>query len=146
MNLLLHKFKTLGLGVRVFSEADFYSICEKENIRVIEIDEPFSFWLFLNGKSYIILHKRLRGYKLLFTMFHELAHHFLHHGNELHAVEAFNSNNSKNEYEADLFATIAIYPYPAILSGELTEYEEFDRYLCKIRRDAERIYFLAKDL
>lgn len=142
MNLLLEKFYYLGLNSRQFTEEDFFSLCEREDIRVIETSEPFSFWMNLDGESVIVLNKRLRGYKLLFTMMHELAHHFLHYGDSPNSVAAFGACNSRQEIEADAFATLAIYPLDALLSGELLDAEIGDRYLRKIRRERERLHFL----
>jgi len=140
MNLLIRKFESIGLNRRYFTEDDFYEICREEGIRVVETEENFSWWMNLDGESCIILARALRGYELLYTMMHELAHHFLHHGDELNEIEAFGANNSKNETEADLFATIAIYPLKALFSGDLLEFEKYDPFLKIIRLDRERIY------
>ena len=139
MNLLLRKFRHLGLNSRYFTEDDFFEICEAERIRVKESEE-FSWWMNLDGESCIILDRHLRGYELLYTMMHELAHHFLHHGDELHAIEASGANNSKNESEAHKIAVIAVYPRKALKTGDLLEFEKYDPFLKTIRLEREKIY------
>ena len=140
MNSILFKFAHLGLNSRAFTEQDFYRLCEAEKIQIIETDEPFSWWMTLDGQSYIVLNRNLRGYKLLFTMLHELSHHYLHGGCSLNAIKSFGSNRRREEREADFFATLAVYPLPVLLSGELVVYEAHDPYLCIIRQRREEIY------
>lgn len=142
MNLLLTKYKDFGLNSRRFSEEDFFRICEEENILIKEISQPFSWWMCLDGMSCIVLYRKLRGYRLLFTMFHELAHHFEDAGEALNAVEPFGASNSKMEVRADFFAVIAIYPLEALHTGELLEDEKYDPFLKHIRLEREKINFL----
>lgn len=142
MQLLLRKIKELGLGAQPMTEANFYEICDRENIRVIRDREPFSYWMNLDGEHCIVLHDKLHGARLLFTMFHELAHHFLHSGRELNQIEAYGANESSKEYEADTFAVLVLYPVEALGTVEYYDAELYDPNLRKIRRERERIYFL----
>jgi Zn-dependent peptidase ImmA (M78 family) len=142
MNFILEKLSGNGLSHRPVVEEDFFRICEIEGIFFSEIDEPFSWWMCLDGMSCITVDRRLKGYKRLFTLFHELAHHFLHGGTYLTTLQPFGAHNGKTEYEADAFAVIAVYPLSAMLNGQLLEAEKSDPYLRKLRKERERIYFL----
>lgn len=75
-------------------------------------------------------------------MFHELAHHFLHPGIELNAIEPFGANNSHKEFEADAFSILAIYPREALASYDAREGERYDHFLRHLRKQREKIHFL----
>lgn len=92
------------------SEKDFYSICEAENIIVVEKSVPTAFYMRCSGKDVIVLKKGEYGLRRLFSAFHELGHYFLH-GGEGDSVALFRGpRSSKEEVEADAFASIALCP------------------------------------
>lgn len=110
MNLSLRKLIKYGFNRQSLTEADFYSICEKEGIEIIERYQTNSFYWRMEGVPFITIGTRTRGLKRLFKMFHELSHHFLHSGQEPNEVFFFGLGDHKQEFEADAFATIALIP------------------------------------
>lgn len=127
-----------GVGSRPLGEDDFYRICEKENIGIIWSDEKFSF-TFTDGElQFIVLPKRERGLKLLFSAFHELAHCIAHAG-ETPAVMWQGFFNDKNEAEADAAALVALIPLSHL--GRV-DFLDGSRIARKIYNERLRIYFL----
>ena len=93
------------------TEEDFWLICANEQVEIVWSQRRYAFYFtdpLLNIKG-IVLPDRLSGPKLLFAMFHELAHHFLHGGDE--PCIAFQGlSDSKCEAEADAVALVALMP------------------------------------
>ena len=142
MNLSLHKLKKYGFNSRALTEKDFYQICERENITVLEEDVFTSFYMTVHGKHFIVLKKRLRGLKKLFVMFHEISHHFLHGGKDAANAFYFGLLQSKQEIEADAMATIALVPRYMLNSYEFLEDHpvKFARELFRNRQKLEFLY------
>ncbi len=108
-----------GVIDRPFNKADFFRICEAENISLIhpdrmpEIRVPFvvpqilGFMFHYDGSSAIYLKcfwfKRFR----LDVAFHELGHYFLDHKGMTLSKAFQESRNGPVESEADLFASLA---------------------------------------
>lgn len=139
---ILARFRPLGLNSRQFTESDFFNVCERGPVLFKEIAEPFSWWMVLEDeRNCIVLNSRLRGYERLFTMFHELGHYLMHGGRPL-AGDGSAAFTSREEMEADAFATYALYPQSLLVSGELREYESHDTFLRSIRRRRERLFSL----
>lgn len=136
LNLLLQKFTDLGLNEKVFTREDFFEICLDEGVEIIWHDGDESWYMEVAGKAYISLSNALEGYDELFTMFHELAHHFCH-GGRAPELALFNCvKSSKDEFEANAVAVLAICPEERLLSGELNEEAETDpvlRAILKLR-------------
>lgn len=141
MKLFLTKLKRFGFNIRILTENDFYAICECEGIEVLEMDIAASFYMSVSGKCFIVLSKKLKGLKRIFVMFHELAHHFLHGGRDAAQAFYFGLLETKNEFEADSVALIAMIPLSSLKSFEFLE-EHPNRYARKLYRDRQRLYFL----
>lgn len=143
MKLALAKLKRCvrDLDKRPLTSVDFYRLCRREKIKVIEI--PLSvpgFYVVCKGKAYIYLNNRLRGIAWLLAAFHELGHHFLH-APPFATVALFYQlkPDTKQEKEAQAFAIIALIPEPLmrklLASGEYTEDEGLSAELLKERCD-----------
>lgn len=126
-------------NTRSLTEDDFYTVCESENITVIEHDKPFSWWMTVEGKPFIVLNKRLRGLKRLYVMWHELGHHFLHFGSEANQVYFSELIKSKTELEADALAIIAICPKQ--IGNDFLE-ENPTKFARKLLKEREKLLFL----
>lgn len=122
---------------RVPTEADFYRICRRERIRVIEM--PLSvpgYYIHCDGKRIIVINWALRGVRWLHVAFHELGHHFLHAPKYAHAGFFFIDNKSKEHAEAEAFAVCAMIPEPLLrrmLSGEIEDEYGFTREMLELR-------------
>jgi len=138
MKILLDTLKPYGFNERPLTETDFFNICEKENIEIIWSDKKYSFFFSALGERCIVLPKRLRGLKLLFAMYHELAHALLSPGN-LIAVEWKDMHDERDEWQCDAMALIALMPV-----SKLRELAWLDgsRYGAKLFNDRCRLYFL----
>lgn len=141
MKLILDKLKKYGFNRRELSESDFYAVCEKEKITVLEMEVSCSFYMNVGGKAFIVLKKNLRGLKRTFTMFHELAHHFLHGGRGVNQAFYFGLLDNKQEFEADRIALIALIPLSCLNSFDFLE-DHPNRYAKKLYRERQRLYFL----
>lgn len=141
MKLSLKKLEKYGFNKRELTETDFYAICEREKITVLETDASASFYMSVSGKSFIVLKKNLRGLKRTFTMFHELAHHFLHGGRGVNQAFYFGLLDTKQEFEADAIALLALVPLSCLNSFDFLETHP-NRYAKKLYRERQRLYFL----
>ena len=74
-------------------------------------------------------------------MFHELSHHFLHGGRDKTQAYFLGLLETKNEFEADALAVIALIPLSALKSFDFLE-ENPNRYAKKIYKDRQKVYFL----
>lgn len=111
MQHLLRGLERHGIGHRAMTEDDFWNICHDEGIEVVLSRRRYAFYFTVpeTDVKAIVLPERRTGPRLLFSMFHELAHHFLHGGDE--PCIAFQGlSDSKCEAEADAVALIALMP------------------------------------
>lgn len=110
-------------NVEPLVEGDFYRLCERFSIRVIEA--PMStegFYFSMLGGHYIAVNSRLTGPLRLVVMFHELAHFLLHAPDAGVAAEFRGLGRRKRrELEADIFAVCAVIPRPYLESRSLQE-------------------------
>jgi Zn-dependent peptidase ImmA (M78 family) len=127
MNWLLPQIKKAipKWNQKVFDFADFEDICEREQIICVEgavrsHGEACQY----SGRRLIILPK-VKVEMKKWIAYHELGHYFLHN-----PYKSF-LNAPHLEYEADLFATVALLPTFVIKSG--FEEEEYPLNLLKIR-------------
>lgn len=141
MHYSLEKLKRFGFNEKFLTDKDFYDICEQENITVLEMDVTNSFYMSVKRKSFIILKKKLKGLQKSFAMFHELSHHFLHGTNEGTSAFYFGLLNTKDEFEADALATIALVPRFALSSYDFLE-EHPNRYARQLFRNRQKLEFL----
>lgn len=141
MKLSLTKLEKYGFNQKILTEADFYEICEREQITVLELDVPASFYFSVLGKHFIVLRKRLRGLRRTFVMFHELAHYFLHGGKAAECAFFFGLLENKNEIEAEAMATVALIPKFALDSYDFLE-DHPNRYARKLFENRQKLEFL----
>lgn len=145
MIFILSKIKNLlpEFNERSLTENDFYTICEAEGITLIEHDKPFSWWMTVENKPFIVLNKRLRGIKRLYVMWHELGHHFLHFGSEPNQVYFSEMTKSKAELEADILAILAVCPMKALQTNDFVE-EYPNKFATKLFKERQKILFLYR--
>ena len=142
MILLIDALEHLGLNRRVWTEDDFFDICEDELIFYTEIPKKFSFWASIDGESHIGVSKHLKGSKKLFVQLHELGHHFYSAGEEIDQIHFYNANRSKDEFQAHAFAVLAMCP-ATVLEGK-EEFEEADSFARWVRKERDRLRFLYR--
>lgn len=113
MKHLLTGLERHGFGRRAMTEIDFYKICDRDDIEIFWSDKRFPFYFTVpdDDLRVIVLPKRLNGVRLLFVMFHELAHHWLHGGDDP-CLAFLGGRDSKCEAEADAIALLALMPRP----------------------------------
>lgn len=141
MKLSLKKLSRFGFNQRVLTERDFYDICEKENIIVVEREVYTSFYFTTDEYHFIVIKKSLKGMRKTFSMFHELSHHFLHGGRDTTNAFYFGMLETKAEFEADALALIALIPLPSLKNFAFLE-EHPNRYARKLYRDRIKLNFL----
>lgn len=137
MKLLFSRLTRAGFNRRRLTETDFYQICEAEGIEVIWSDRKYSFFLSILGERCIVLPKRLKGVKMLFSAFHELGHALAHVGQEP-SVLWLGMPHSKDEVEADAVALIALMP----IESDWMEILDGTRYARRLYDDRCRLHFL----
>jgi Zn-dependent peptidase ImmA (M78 family) len=134
MNLAIARIKQIipHFNERPLTEADFWKICRRENIQVIETPLLVDGFCFETGaKKFIYLNSRLRGIFWLQAAFHELGHIFLHTP----------PGSERFEQEAQAIALMAILPL-GNLEKAVAETDEFSEIAGEILR--ERLQILAK--
>lgn len=114
MQFVRDKVKKLNIGwnERPLGEDDFYRICRRLKVSVIEMPlRTGGFYYRVMGRDYIAIDSRLSGAKKLLVQFHELAH-FLLHTPESGATANFHGvgRKTRQESEADAFALCALIP------------------------------------
>jgi Zn-dependent peptidase ImmA (M78 family) len=120
---------------KVFTERDFFELCRRESIRVIEGDfvargeyKVYKKWPF------ILLRRRLPAAMRIWIQWHELAHHFLHYpGSYLFDPSAAR----KVDFEANFVASIALIPTKLMEDRGLEEIAtefNYPKKLIEIRR------------
>jgi Zn-dependent peptidase ImmA (M78 family) len=139
MKHLLKGLERYGIGHRALSENDFHRICENEGIEIIWSREKFSFYFTLMGHHFIVLPKRRRGLRLLFAMFHELGHYFMHVGNDPEAAWLDMGHHTRDEAEADAIALIALMPVKDLWKNAFFDDSRYGGHLYNERL---RLYFL----
>jgi Zn-dependent peptidase ImmA (M78 family) len=107
-----------------FTEADFYRICEAENIRIVspdiysdrlaELAAPLAadglkgFLLNIGGRRLLFLASLFDGEFDAFTAYHEIGHFYLHKGRALAMIKLDDYDpQDETEREADMFAELA---------------------------------------
>lgn len=128
MIFLSSRFRRYGWNERVFTEEDILRICRQEKIELVE--HPISgfagFYMTCRGRRFITVDSRLRGVRRLYVLLHELAHHFLHSPPGASGAHFFRLRpDTKQEFEAEVFATVALLPEP-LLRRILAEGGDFD--------------------
>ncbi len=124
MNLAISRIRQIipHFNEQALTEKDFWLICEKENIRVIETRLFVDGFYYCDGRqNFIYLNSALRGIFWLENAFHEIAHHFLHTP----------PRSQRQETEARAIALIAILPRGQ-LEELVSEADEFSEYAERI--------------
>ncbi|HRH44693.1 MAG TPA: ImmA/IrrE family metallo-endopeptidase [Pyrinomonadaceae bacterium] len=143
MNISLKKLIKYEFNRRSLTEQDFYHICEQEGITIIERYQSNCFYFTVEGVPFITIGTRKRGLKRLFAMFHELSHYFLHSGKDPQEVFFFGLTETKQEMEADVFATIALIPFNKIDDYDFLD-EHPNKFARRVFNDRKKIEFLYK--
>ncbi|CAN5558702.1 hypothetical protein BH10ACI3_BH10ACI3_10140 [soil metagenome] len=118
----------IGWNERPLTEAEFYRVCKRFKIRVVEMPlRTGGFYYRVMGRDFIAVDCRLSGPRKLAVLFHELGH-FLFHAPESGATANFYGvgRRTRKECEADVFALCALIPRPMIESRSLRELIEDD--------------------
>jgi Zn-dependent peptidase ImmA (M78 family) len=113
-------------NVRPLTEDDFYRLCRKFKVRVIEIPLRVpGLFMQVGGKRYLYVSSRLRGVEWLRAALHELGHAILHTPPSGTIAYFFRlPPNSKREHEAEAFVAIALIPLCVVLSKLPWEIQE----------------------
>lgn len=117
MIFLIERFNELGWGVRALGERDFARVCGREKLEVVEYPISGAHGLYIRccGRSVIAVDSRLRGVGRLIVLWHEVAHHFLHVPPHVTAAHFFRLRpNTKQEFEAEVFSSVALLPEPKL--------------------------------
>lgn len=135
MNILIRKFKRLikGWNRRALTEKDFYTLCEKFGVAVVENDTKRMRWkgiyTVIDGKPTIIVNAKLKGLERLWTLYHELGHYLLHSPSTCFFDE---STLRKTQSEANFFAAYALFPEKWVRQRPLWELYDLDRHSVKL--------------
>jgi Zn-dependent peptidase ImmA (M78 family) len=104
------------LNKRPLTAEDFYRVCRRLKVKVHEL--PLrgidGFYMVFRGKGHIYLDSRLRGVRWLMTAFHELGHALLHSPPSITVAFFCNVLDTKEDREAEAFASIALVPEPLL--------------------------------
>lgn len=141
MNLIA-SLKLEGFNERVLGDRDIEEICERDEITLMFRDVRTSFYMSLLDRRFIVIPSRLTGLRRRFAIWHEIGHHLMHGGRDA-GTQAFFYGllESKNEAEADAFATVALVPFPALFGFDWLE-ENPEPFALQLRRKRERLHFL----
>lgn len=120
--------------MKALGEDHFWDYCDTRKILVREaqLEQP-GYSIVIEGQRYIFVHDELRGMDRLFTLYHELAHHWLHPPR----IHFFRGWNQTTESEANLVATCALIPRTRIIHWCPSEIaaEGFPDWLIKLRQE-----------
>lgn len=130
------KKKVSFFNERVFSEEDFFTVCEQTDCSVIEspIRSKGEYAVYKN-RSFIIFRKGLKNPLRLWVGLHEMGHHLLHYPVN-HRFSR--STVHRLDREANFFAAIALMPTDLIKRKTLEEIIEeygYPREIVLIRKD-----------
>lgn len=114
MQSFLAKIAALDCGWNEVSltEEMFYDLCGRLGIivKVIQMSKR-GFYSCRRKKHYITVNARLRGDRLIFTLFHELGHYIMHSpSTDTINADCDAEKTSRDEQEADAFAYCAMLP------------------------------------
>lgn len=135
MNLAISRIKEIipYFNEKPLTENDFWQICEREQIQVVETNLVVNGFYYEGQKRKIIcLNKALQGLAWLESAFHELAHYFLHAP----------PPHDRQEREARAIALIAILPRTDLEKTGTDGLDEYSEYAGRIV--AERFEVLEK--
>jgi Zn-dependent peptidase ImmA (M78 family) len=122
-------FSELGWGERALEEEDVLRILRREKIKLAEypISGSLGFYMASAGRHFITVDSRLRGVQRLHVILHELAHYYLHVPAHATAAHFFRLRpDTKQEFEAEAFALVALLPEPKLRRLLATPEEEWE--------------------
>ena len=125
MRSYLDKIKKLHIGwnQRPLGENDFYDLCRKFKVTVVEMPlRTNGFYYCVKRRHFIAVDSKLTHLKKLLVMFHEFAH-FLMHSPDTNTTASFHGlgQKTRKELEADTFALCALIPKSWIEEREIGE-------------------------
>lgn len=128
MTSYLTKISNLRIGWnrRALGEDDFYSLCRRFRITVVEMPlQTNGFYYCVKRKHFIAVSSRLPKLEKLLVMYHEFAH-FLMHSPDTNTTASFHGlgKATRKEREADAFALCALIPKTWLETRELPEIAE----------------------
>jgi len=143
MRSYLQKLTGLNIGwnERPLGEEDFYSLCGRYRITVVEMPlETNGFYYCVKGKHFIAVSSRLPAMRKLLVMFHEFAH-FLMHSPDSNTTASFHGlgKKTRKEQEADTFALCALIPKCRLQNREMNELIE-DGFQVELLTERLRIH------
>jgi len=143
MRSYLEKLTGLNIGwnERPLGEEDFYSLCRRYRITVVEMPlETNGFYYCVKGKHFIAVSSRLPAMRKLLVMFHEFAH-FLMHSPDSNTTASFHGlgKKTRKEQEADTFALCALIPKCRLQNREMNELIE-DGFQVELLTERLRIH------
>lgn len=121
-------------NVRVLTEENFWIYAAAAGIVVREVPlEQAGCTLRCDGVPHIFIHDQLCGVNRTFTLFHEIAHHWLHPPR----IQFFQGMNRNIEFEANAVAACAMLPKTVIQHywpSEIAEEYGYPEWLIKFRQ------------
>ena len=125
MRTYLEKFRSLRLGWnrRPLGEDDFYKLCRRFRITVVEMPLTTNgFYYCVKGRHFIAVSSKLPRLEKLFVMFHEFGH-FLMHSPDTNTTASFHGlgHKTRKESEADAFALCALIPRTSLETRDVAE-------------------------
>jgi len=118
----------------VLTEVDFWDYCAASRIvvREVQLEQP-GYSMVYEGRLHIYIHDQLRGVDRLYTLYHELAHHWLHPPR----IQFFLGMDKNIEFEANLVAACALIPKTLLAHhwpSEIAEEFSYPTWLIKYRQ------------
>ena len=143
MRSYLDKLAGLNIGwnERPLDEEDFYSLCRRYQITVVEMPlETNGFYYCVKSRHFIAVSSRLPAIRKLLVMFHEFAH-FLMHSPDFNTTASFHGlgKKTRKEQEADAFALCALIPRCRLENCEMNELID-DGFPIELLTERLRIY------
>lgn len=143
MRSYLEKIKELRIGwnSRPLGETDFYRLCGRHKITVVEMPlRTNGFYYCVKGRHFIAVDSKLPQIKKLLVMFHEFAH-FLMHSPDTNTTASFHGigKKTRKEREADAFALCALIPRSWVEGREMSELID-EGYSIELLRERAEIY------
>lgn len=143
MRSYLEKIKELRIGwnSRPLGETDFYRLCGRHKITVVEMPlRTNGFYYCVKGRHFIAVDSKLPQIKKLLVMFHEFAH-FLMHSPDTNTTASFHGigKKTRKEREADAFALCALIPRSWVEGRQMSELID-EGYSIELLRERAEIY------
>lgn len=144
MRILTDKISKLHIGwnERSLTDADFYRLCKRFNVQVVEAPlHTRGFYFRLMGRDIIAVDCKLSGAARLVVLFHELGHFLFHIPESGPAANFHNVGRcTRQETEADIFALCALIPKTLLEARSIPDlvYDDFPAEMLAERREIYR--------